>query len=159
MLQFAVSPDGRHLVYVAARRGGQSMLRLRPINEVTDRELAGTSGAADPFWSPDSQSVGFFADGRLKTIHIGTGELRDVCTVSRTPRGAAWGAGGIIVFGADTGAGFTRSPSPPAPLKWPLMAPAETNSHRWPAFLADGKRFLYYARGGAGRPRDLSGVR
>ena len=68
----AVSPNGAHLVYVARRRGVQQ-LHLRPIDSLESRSLAGTEGAVAPFFSPDSQSVGFFAEGKLKKISVAGG--------------------------------------------------------------------------------------
>ena len=58
---FALSPDGRQIVFVAPGDGG-SLLWLRSLATTTAQPLAGTEGAASPFWSPDSRSVGFFAD-------------------------------------------------------------------------------------------------
>ena len=58
---FALSPDGRQIVFVAPGDGG-SRLWLRSLATTTAQPLAGTEGAAYPFWSPDSRSVGFFAD-------------------------------------------------------------------------------------------------
>src|SRR5262249_15218081 len=60
---FALSPDGRQLVFPAS---GQ--LWLRPLDNVAARPLTGTQGASAPFWSPDSRSVAFFADNKLKRI-------------------------------------------------------------------------------------------
>jgi DNA-binding winged helix-turn-helix (wHTH) protein len=70
---FALSPSGRWLVFVT---GGsmpdESHLCLRSLTDVTVRTLPGTTGATLPFWSPDEGALGFFADGHLKTIDIGS---------------------------------------------------------------------------------------
>ena len=68
----AISPDGRRLVFVASCEG-QQRLWLRPLDQVTAQPLAGTEGAKYPFWSPDSRSIGFFADGKLKRIDVAGG--------------------------------------------------------------------------------------
>ena len=71
-VSFALSPDGRQIVFVASG-DGPSRLWLRPLASTTAQPLAGTEGASLPFWSPDSRSVGFFADGKLKRLDIGGG--------------------------------------------------------------------------------------
>jgi Tol biopolymer transport system component len=70
--QFAISPDGSSVVLVAATEKGFQLWH-RPLSAVDARLLPGSDGAAFPFWSPDSQSVGFFADGKLKRIRIAGG--------------------------------------------------------------------------------------
>ena len=66
---FAISPDGRRLVFLASIEG-RSRLWARPLDSLAAHPLPGTEGARYPFWSPDSASVGFFADGKLKRIDI-----------------------------------------------------------------------------------------
>src|SRR5207237_849473 len=68
-VSFAISPDGRRLVF-SASNVGKSQLWVRPLDAVAAQPLAGTDGATYPFWSPDSASVGFFADAKLKRIDI-----------------------------------------------------------------------------------------
>jgi serine/threonine protein kinase/Tol biopolymer transport system component len=150
MLQFAVSPNGRYVAFVAARPGSEPSLLLRALNDVASRELAGSAGATEPFWSPDSAMVGFFSRGRIKTLHIGTGEVRDICAASRsTPRGGAWNRDGIIVFGGDFGAGLFKVSVSTGVVEEVVRATGSINSLRWPQFLPDGRRFLFYARGQA----------
>ncbi len=147
ILQFALSPDGRHVIFVAGRRGTEPVLFLRALNDVSERRLQGTEGAADPFWSPDSQSVGFFAGGRLKTLHLGSGEVREICRASRASRGGAWSANGVIVFGGDSGAGLSKVDIATGVVETATRGAELMNSHRWPSFLPDGRRFIFYARG------------
>src|SRR5208282_5149825 len=64
--QFALSPDGRAMVFVASSSGADPEIWLRSIDQVTARSLPGTEDARFPFWSPDSRWVGFFAEGKLK---------------------------------------------------------------------------------------------
>ena len=66
--QLVLSPDGRRLAFVAARKGGTSQLWVRPLDRVQVQPLPGTEGASFPFWSPDGRFLGFFACGKLKTI-------------------------------------------------------------------------------------------
>ena len=59
---FALSPDGRRIAYVASGDGA-SHLWVRPLDSTLAQPLQGTDGAVNPFWSPDSRSLGFFAGG------------------------------------------------------------------------------------------------
>ena len=68
-LSLAISPDGRRLVFSASNEG-KSQLWVRPLDSLAAQPLAGTDGAYYPFWSPDSASVGFFAESKLKRIDI-----------------------------------------------------------------------------------------
>ena len=72
---FALSPDGRRLVFAAAD-DGQRRLWLQSLDAVTVRPLPGTEGATFPFWSPDSRSIAFFAAGKLMRLDIGSGSPR-----------------------------------------------------------------------------------
>src|SRR5205085_11156247 len=51
--RFALSPDGRAIVFAAAPPGGEPTLWLRPLADLAARPLPGTENATDPFWSPD----------------------------------------------------------------------------------------------------------
>ena len=76
---FALSPDGRSLIYVATD-GETTNLFLRPLDRGRATQVAGTEGASGPFFSPDSRSVGFFVDSELKRLTVETGEIRTVAT-------------------------------------------------------------------------------
>ena len=71
-VSFAISPDADVVAFVATSEG-LPQLWLRPLASPSARPLSGTSGATFPFWSPDSRSLGFFADGKLKCIDIDGG--------------------------------------------------------------------------------------
>ena len=93
---FALSPDGRQIVFVASGDGA-SRLWLRSLATTTAQPLAGTEGATYPFWSPDSRSVGFFAGNALKRLDLGGGAPQTLAPVT-TGRGGTWNADGVIVF-------------------------------------------------------------
>lgn len=65
----AVSPDGRAIVFVA-QTGPDASLWVRRLDSKTARMLPGTTGAVCPFWSPDSRSVAFVQDGKLRSSAI-----------------------------------------------------------------------------------------
>jgi hypothetical protein len=79
--QLALSPDGRRLAFVAARRRGASQLWIRPLDGVQAQPLPGTAGASFPFWSPDSRSIAFFAGGELKKIDTTGGVPQVLCNL------------------------------------------------------------------------------
>ena len=86
--QFALSPDGQSIAFVAAEPAGRPTVWLRALEDVDARVLPGTENASEPFWSPDSRWIGFFDElGRLKKIAVsgGTGVLDH-----RQPYGSSW---------------------------------------------------------------------
>ena len=95
---FAVSPDGRDLVYVAIRDGVRQLYH-RPFDSDEARPLAGTEGARGPFFSPNGQWVGFFSGTALRRVNL-TGSLPVlVCELRNEQHGAAWGQNDTIYFG------------------------------------------------------------
>ena len=66
-VDFNVSPDGRHVAFIANSKTGSSLC-VRSLASVDVRTIGGTDGARNPFWSPDSQSIGFFTGNQLKTV-------------------------------------------------------------------------------------------
>ena len=107
-LSMALSPDGRRLTFVATS-DGTPRLWLRPLDSVTAQPLPGTDGASYPFWSPDSESIGFFAEGKLKRIDIGGGQPQTLAITSGA-RGGTWNANGVILFGVFS-IGIMRVPA------------------------------------------------
>ncbi len=148
----AVSPDGRMLAFSAQREDGPQSLYVRAIDSLTAQALAGTEGAAMPFWSPDSRKIAFFAEGKLKKIDVAGGPPVTLCDARSgiVPRGGAWSREGVIVFAPGPNSPLLQVPEQggqPAPATQ-LDASRGESSHRWPQFLPGGKRFLYYARAG-----------
>ena len=140
----ALSPDGRTAAYVTSV-SGKNGLWVRPFDGTAARLIAGTEGAAHPFWSPDSKSIAFFAAGKLQRVDLGGGSPLPVCDVGRgLGRGGSWGNDGYIIFGGSLTAGLSRvsaSGGTPSPLTTPDQSRGEL-SHRWPQVLSGG-RFLY----------------
>ena len=67
---FAIAPDGSRFAFVALGPEGKTTLWVRGLSSSNAQQLAGTEGVTLPFWSPDSLHIGFFAQGRLKTIDL-----------------------------------------------------------------------------------------
>jgi Tol biopolymer transport system component len=140
-----LSPDGASIAFAATGADGKTALWVRPTNALEARALPGTAGAMFPFWSPDSHSLGFFADSKLKTIDLSGGSTQVICEAV-LGRGAAWGPGDVILFSAGPISPLMRvsaSGGTPAPMT--TIDAAQHTSHRWPFFLPDGKHFLYLA--------------
>jgi eukaryotic-like serine/threonine-protein kinase len=150
-LSFAISPDGRSLVY-QARVDGRDELWLRRLDSEDPRRLPGTDNAEYPFWSPDSRSVGFFAAGALKRIDVDGGFVRTLASAPNSRR-AAWGGDGTILFGASVGPLHAVPADGGAVGEVTTLLPGQTN-HRLPQFLPDGRRFLFFTLGA----RDVRGV-
>ena len=142
---FALSPDGRQIVFVASGDGA-SRLWLRSLATTTAQPLAGTEGATFPFWSPDGRSVGFFAGGALKRLDLGGGAPQTLAPAI-SGRGGTWNADGVIVFAPSATSPLMRvSATGGAAVAVTTLGPQQSG-HRAPHFLPDGRRFLFYVRG------------
>ncbi len=157
----AVSPNGHTVAIVGHREADRNNLIwiYEPGSQDSTR-LANTEGATYPFWSPDGQSFGFFADGKLKKLSLAGGPVQTLCDAP-TGRGGTWNKDGVIIFtpSGHLGVGLYRisaSGGTPTQITVPDKSLTE-DSHRWPAFLPDGIHYLYSAIHLSGR-RDLSSV-
>lgn len=140
-----LSPDGSYLAFTAAAGNGQVALWVRPMSSFEARPLPGTEGANFPFWSPDSRSLGFFADGKLKSIEREGSAAMVICDAPQA-RGGAWGPDGVILLTPDTQLPIMRvSAAGGTPVPVTHLVAGQHTSHRWPYFLPDGKHFLYFA--------------
>jgi Tol biopolymer transport system component/tRNA A-37 threonylcarbamoyl transferase component Bud32 len=136
----AISPDGRAVAFVA---GGAPRLWIRRFDSVTAHELPGTEGAHFPFWSPDSQSLGFFAGGKLKRVDV-SGEAVVILADAPSGRGGTWNRDGTILF-APFNFGVLRRVSMNGGVPVPVTSldtSTQETGHRFPHFLPDGKRFI-----------------
>jgi Tol biopolymer transport system component/tRNA A-37 threonylcarbamoyl transferase component Bud32 len=139
-----VSPDGRLVAFTAASAGSRVELWVRPINSLEAHPIEGTTGATFPFWSPDSRSLGFFILGKLKKVDVNTGSPVDVTDLQQG-RGGTWGAGGTIVFSPNPNSALMKVSAAGGTAEPLTKLDPESDSHRWPFFLPDGKHFLYLA--------------
>jgi hypothetical protein len=136
VLSLAVSPDGRAIAMVLVKDGKQQIW-LRTLDALEPAPLAGTDGAADPFWSPDSRFIAFFADARLKKIDRSGGPVQTLCD-ALAAAGGTWNRGGDILIGGLTrvqrvsDAGGTVSD---------LVRRAAV-TEKYPYFLPDGHHYV-----------------
>jgi len=152
----AISPDGSMVVFAMADTSGSSSLWLRSLDSLTPQKLPGTKESVDPFWSPDSRSIGFFADGKLKLLSVGGGPVQVLCDAG-SPRGGTWNKDNIIVFAPGASGGLSRVDADggvPVPVTSPDSSRGET-AHRYPSFLPDGRHFLYLAVSDRDGPHDI----
>ena len=140
---FALSPDGARLAFAGLAADGRTTLWIRSLSASGAHRLEATEGATFPFWSPDGQQVGFFADGKLKVVEIAAGAVR-VLADAPIPRGGAWSRHGVIVFVPGIAQPLHRvsvSGGQSVPVS---TGPERTSrSPSWPTFLPDGTHFLY----------------
>jgi len=144
----ALSPDGRLLAFVVRTPEGERMLWVRPLDSGSAQLLPGTEDAFAPFWSPDSRSLGFFADGKLKKIDASGGIVDTLYSPVYLGRGGTWNQDGIILFDSGFNKGIQRIPSTGG-ASTPVNALNENLGeieHKWPFFLPDGNHFLYLAK-------------
>jgi serine/threonine protein kinase len=140
----AISPDGTMIVFVGWDSLSQNRLWVRPLDVTEAKVLSGTENAQYPFWSPDSRSIGFFADGKLKTIDARGGP---VLALADAPfgRGGAWSKNGEIVFSPSlTDPNLFAVPSSGGGVR-PVTAFDSTlqTAPRFPSFLPDGNHFFF----------------
>ena len=138
----AVSPDGSRLTFIGEASDGQKLLWVRPLDSISAEPLAGTELVTAAFWSPDSQSIAFFAAGKLKRIDLRGGPPQTICD---TPPGrGTWSQNGVIlidgagaeIYGVSAAGGEAR----PATA---LVRVNQETLHAAPQFLPDGRHFIY----------------
>jgi eukaryotic-like serine/threonine-protein kinase len=139
----ALSPDGKFLVYVAAREGGTTSLYLRPLDELAPRAIPETDGASTPFFSPDGRWLGFYADGMLKKLSVDGGVALAICEAAPV-WSATWGERDTIVFATTlAGSGLWRvSANGGEPVQITKPKPDE-GQHGYPQLLPGGTQILF----------------
>ena len=99
VLDAAVSPDGREIVFVATT-DGVSRLWRRGLGNEDAVAISGTEGASMPTWKSTGRVIAYFANGRLKQVALGDGTVRDLGDAP-SPAGAAWLPDGSLLFVPD----------------------------------------------------------
>jgi DNA-binding winged helix-turn-helix (wHTH) protein/Tol biopolymer transport system component len=143
-----LSPDSRYMVFVAHDRAdSQARLYLKQMDSSDLRPLAGTENASDPFWSPASDVVGFFANSELKTVDLRGDIPKTIAAVPVSAGGGSWSRLGPILF-SDWQTGLYRVD----PAGGPVTSVAAVNRsagelvQKLPQFLPDGRHFLFFLR-------------
>ena len=132
----AVSPDGRFIAVVLVKDGKQQIW-IRALDALELAPLAGTENAGDPFWSPDSQFIAFFADAKLKKVDRSGGPVQTLCE-ALSAEGGTWNRNGDILIGAlgqvervsDAGGAISKLPG------------HGDITELFPAFLPDGRHYV-----------------
>lgn len=140
----AISPDGEKIAFSANTADGKWQLFVKHLDTGEVQPLPGSDDPLEPFWSPDSRSVAFGSQGKLKRIDLAGGAAQVLCDSARMT-GGAWNKNGVIVFGSDYGSVLYKVPASggePKPATVKLDGEADFG-HTGPSFLPDDKHFLF----------------
>jgi len=144
----ALSPDGNTLALVAYwDQTNKYMLWTHPVGGRGATAVPGTEDASHPFWSPDSRSIAFFSQGKLKKVGLSSGGSAQVLCDAPHGRGGTWNREGVILYTPEFFNGLYRvslAGGTPVEITKPDATRFEA-SHRWPVFMPDGRHFLYLA--------------
>jgi hypothetical protein len=148
--QFELSPQGDRLALVATVPGERHMIWIRSLETGVAQPLAGTEGASGLFWAPDGRSLGFHAEGKLKTISLDGAAPRNLADLAFDVAHGAWGPDGTILFSSGSGGSLMRVSATGGEVRQAtrLDAGRGETAHRWPQFLPDG-RFVYFVSSAA----------
>src|SRR5215469_787561 len=139
----ALSPDGKKIVFGARASDSKNLLFVRSLDGLAAQPLAGTEEALFPFWSPDSKSIAFFAEGKLKKIEAGGGAVITLAEV-RLGRGGSWNQDDVIIFATNPVSEIQRVSSAGG-----TPGPVSKERGRFPSFLPDGQHYIYEAERGS----------
>ena len=143
-----ISPDGRYLAFNATDSSGKNRIWVRALSDLAAHPLEGTEGATRPFWSPDSRSLGFVAEGKLKKIEVSGGPAQKICDAP-TGSDGTWSPEGVILYdGTQTDPIRRVSAAGGTPVVAVKPDPSRKETTvAWPEFLPDGRHFLFLATG------------
>ena len=140
----ALSPNGGRLAFVAIGSDGKRHLYVRSLDQLQATMLSGSEGAESPFFSPDSEWLGFFAGAKLKKIAVQGGAAVSLCDAANG-RGGTWSEAGTIAFAPATRTALLKVPAAggtPQPMTT-LDRQVDEATQRWPQFLPGGKELLF----------------
>jgi Tol biopolymer transport system component len=137
-----LSPDGTTLVFAATGSDGKRAIWTRRMDGYAIQALPGTEGGSMPFWSPDSQSIGFFADRKLKRVPAAGGPVLAICD-AQDGRGGSWNEQDVIVFAPAPFSGLSKVSASGGTPEVLTKTDGTGTTHRLPWFLPGGQRLLY----------------
>ena len=143
--QALLSPNAQLIAMILAEADGKTRLWVRKLTADAAQPINGSEGAMAPFWSPDSQFLGFFTfENKLKRVALSDGTVQMLCDTgpgTDADRAGTWNRDGVIVFSTRKGALYRIAASGGSPDKVPVEG-----DYRWPAFLPDGHHLLALSR-------------
>jgi hypothetical protein len=145
-----ISPDGKKIAFSGTTEG-KNMLYVRDLDSSDAKLLPGSDNPLEPFWSPDSRSIAYGSNGKLKRSDLSGGNAQVLCDAARIV-GGTWSKEGIIVFGPDYRTTLVQVPATggePQAIKITSEDPANER-HNNPIFMPDGRHFLLRRGVGSG---------
>ena len=143
-----ISPDGQRIAFTATSADGKKMLYVRNLDSSEVKLLPGSENALEPFWSPDSRSIAYGSDGKLKRSDLTGANAQVLCDSARIV-GGTWSKDGVIVFVPDyrtTLMQVSAQGGEPTPVN--MKIEGKDLEHRFPYFLPDGRHFLFFRQKG-----------
>jgi Tol biopolymer transport system component len=140
-----LSPDGRHIAYIARVQGGPPQLWVRDLDSLTPRAVVKETSRF-PFWSPDGRSIGFGSGGKLLKVDADGGPALTLCDAPNL-LGGTWNRDDVLLFSPVGSGPILRVPAAggsATPVTTLDQASGESG-HTFPWFLPDGRHFLYTA--------------
>jgi len=152
---FAISPDGRTIVFMAVADKAMRHLRVRTLDDPRARMLEGSEGGAQPAISPDGEWVAFVVENdEIRKVRLSGGAATPVATLNDMSAALAWASDDEILFERlGSGAGIHRvSASGGAPeLAIPLDTAFQETRQRRPFVLRRERMILYASTTADGR--------
>jgi Tol biopolymer transport system component len=152
-----ISPDGQKIAFSATGVDGKNMLYVRDLDTSEAKLLPGSENPLEPFWSPDSKSVAYGSNGKLKRSELSGGNAQILCDAARLV-GGSWGKDGIIVFAPDYRNPLSQVSAKGGEPQTINIQSENINNERHgnPVFMQDGRHFLFNRT--VGNPNDGANV-
>jgi serine/threonine-protein kinase len=142
-----LSPDGRQLVYLS-EAGGTKQLYSRSLDDLTVKLIVSDhQGGGDPFFSPDGETLAFFANGKLMKVSLEGGPPVTLCDAAGPGLSGSWGVDDTLVFSASSERGVSlyrvsASGGQPETLADPDPERRES-AYSFPQLLPGGKAVVF----------------
>lgn len=138
-----ISPNGQKLAFTATSSDGKMMLYVRDLDSSEVKLLPGTENALDPFWSPDSRSIAYGSNGKLKRSDLTGGNAQVLCDAARIV-GGSWNKDGILIFAPDYRSALVQVSAQGGDPK-PVVIKFDdgVGELRYPCFLPDDRHFIF----------------